>query len=80
MKSRVQCTLCKSGKHKKVKVTCDCHSNTLTSSLEELILLHTNKKSADQTAHPRSLVSAFVIRYLKHLIVYFRILKYKHTS
>ena len=32
---------------------------------ETLTLLFTNIKGADQPAHPRSLISVFVIRYLK---------------
>ena len=31
---------------------------------ENLILMHAKNKGADQSAHPRSLISTFVIRYL----------------
>ena len=31
---------------------------------ESMILFHTNNKGADQPAHPRSLISAYVIRFL----------------
>ena len=35
-----------------------------TTSLENLFLSYVNNKSADQPAHPRSLISAFVVRCL----------------
>ena len=35
------------------------------STQETLALLLANNKGADQSAHPHSLISAFVIRYLK---------------
>ena len=31
--------------------------------------LHANNKGADQSAHPRSLISTFVIRYLARITV-----------
>ena len=31
---------------------------------DNLVLLHANKKSADQPAHPHSLIEALVIHYL----------------
>ena len=34
-----------------------------------MYLLHANTKGADQPAHPRSLISAFVIRSLNGMIV-----------
>ena len=41
-------------------------STTLTQDItwETLTLLHANIKGADQPAHPRSLISAFDIRYV----------------
>ena len=44
-------------------------NHTCASTRENLILLHANNKGADQPAHPRSLVSAFVIRDLEILLV-----------
>ena len=38
---------------------------TWSSMRDTLTLLLANNKGADQPAHPRSLISAFVIRYLK---------------
>ena len=35
---------------------------------ENLILLHVNNKGTDQPAHSRSLISAFVIHFLKSII------------
>ena len=37
-------------------------------SRENLILVRANNKGADQTAHLRSLISAFIIRYLESTI------------
>ena len=37
-------------------------------SRDILTLLHANNKVADQPAHPRSLVSTFVIRFLESII------------
>ena len=34
---------------------------------ENLTLLHVNNKGADQPAHPHSLISAFVIRFLQSM-------------
>ena len=39
----------------------------MVSSEENLTLLHVNTKGADQAAHPRSLVSTFVIHYLESI-------------
>ena len=36
--------------------------------MRNLFMLYTNKKGADQPAHPRSLISAFVIRCLDGII------------
>ena len=36
-------------------------------SWENLFLPYANNKGADQPAHPRSLISAFVVRYLRYL-------------
>ena len=33
-----------------------------------LILLYANSKGANQSAHPRSLISAFVVRFLEHIM------------
>ena len=41
---------------------------------ENLTLMHTNNKGADQLAHPRSLVSAFVIPYLKGMAIKYLLL------
>ena len=41
---------------------------TCASMQETLILLLANNEGADQPAHPHSLISAFVIRYLKRLV------------
>ena len=38
--------------------------NNWASSWQNLLLLYANNKGADQPAHPRSLISAFVVRYL----------------
>ena len=38
------------------------------SSQENLTLLHANNKGADQPTHLRSLVSAFVVRFLERII------------
>ena len=37
-------------------------------SRENLLLPYANKKGADQPAHPRSLISTFVVRYLDSII------------
>ena len=42
-----------------------CFNITLASMGETLTLLLANNKCADQPAYPHSLISAFVIRYLK---------------
>ena len=34
----------------------------------EKIMLHVVNKSVDQPAHPRSLISAFVVRYLQNIV------------
>ena len=39
-------------------------SQICATTRENLTLVHVNNKGADQPAHPRSLISAFVIRYL----------------
>ena len=41
---------------------------TIESRREKPWLLHANNKSTDQTAHPRSLISAFVIRLLQSIV------------
>ena len=35
---------------------------------ENLTLLHSNNKGADQPVHPRSLISTFVIQYLGRIV------------
>ena len=45
------------------------YQNSMTSSRENLILLFTNNTIADQPAHPRSLVSAFVIQLLNTQVI-----------
>ena len=40
----------------------------LTRSFEHLTLVHANNQCADQPAHPRSLISAFVIRSLDSIV------------
>ena len=45
-----------------IKTKCD-------STREILTLLHVNNTGADQTAHPRSLVSAFAVHYLEGIVV-----------
>ena len=43
-----------------------CASTSLWASMQEILtLLLVNNKGADQPAHPGSLISALVIRYLK---------------
>ena len=44
-----------------------------TTSRENRIFMHANNKSADQPAHPHSLVIVFVIRYLEMAICYIQI-------
>ena len=39
-----------------------------TTTLENLTLLHANNKLVDQPAHPRSLISAIVLRSLDGMI------------
>ena len=41
---------------------------------ENLTMVHANNKGADQPAHPCSLISAFVIRYLKDNVIKYLLL------
>ena len=41
----------------------------LAPSWENLFMLYANNKGADQTAHPHSLISAFVVRCLDSIII-----------
>ena len=46
----------------------ECHSVKWASTRENLFSGFANIKGADQPAHPRRLISAFVIRFLKSII------------
>ena len=47
------------------------HMKYVVRDLNESVKLETNNKCADQTAHPRSLISAFVIRFLESITASF---------
>ena len=46
----------------------DVNVYIIATSWENLFMPYTNNKGADQTAHPQSLISAFVVRFLDCLI------------
>ena len=45
------------------------HKDQMSQVMSKPVMSYTNNEGADQTAHPRSLISAFVVRCLDSIII-----------